>query len=92
MCLSFARLPICACCIYKLGLGIRTQGLYNNRTNRIHMLSLAEIKERLKDRNLAHVARETGLSHMTVWKIRNNAEGCSYATAETLSDYLEENL
>ena len=56
------------------------------------MLSLAEIKERLKDRNLAHVARETGLSHMTVWKIRNNADGCSYATAETLSDYLEENL
>lgn len=54
------------------------------------MLSLAEIKERLKDRNLAQVARDTGLSHVTVWKVKKYADGCSYNTLKTLSHYFEE--
>ncbi len=54
------------------------------------MLSLEEIRHKLKDRNLVIVARETGLSHLTVWKVRSGKyDNFSYATIRALSDYLE---
>jgi len=54
------------------------------------MLSLEEIRDKLRDRNLAAVARETGISHITVWKVRSgNQSNFSYATIRILSDYLE---
>lgn len=55
------------------------------------MLSLDEIKEKLRDRNLAHIARETGISHMTIWKVKTCADGCSYRTLKILSEYFEAN-
>jgi len=55
------------------------------------MLSLEEIRERLKDRNMAEVARKTGISHITVWKLRSGAQdNFSYATIKALSDYFGE--
>ena len=55
------------------------------------MLSLEEISGRLSDRTLTTVAKETGLTYMTVWKVRNRKQdNFSYATVKALSDYLEE--
>jgi hypothetical protein len=55
------------------------------------MLSLEQITDRLSDRILATVAKETGLTYMTVWKVRNRKQdNFSYATVKALSDYLEE--
>ena len=53
------------------------------------MLTLEQISKRLKDRNLAEVARQTGVSHVTVWKASTGRYGLSYSTVLTLSEYLE---
>ncbi len=54
------------------------------------MLALDEIQKRLQDRNLAVVARKTGLAHMTVWKVKAaKQENFAYDTIKRLSDYLE---
>jgi transcriptional regulator with XRE-family HTH domain len=54
------------------------------------MLSIEQIKEMLKDRNLEVVAERTGLSRQTLSNIRNGkAKSPSYSTVKTISDYLE---
>jgi transcriptional regulator with XRE-family HTH domain len=54
------------------------------------MLSVEQIKEMLKDRNLEIVAERTGLSRQTLSNIRNDkAKAPSYSTIKTISDYLE---
>lgn len=54
------------------------------------MLTLEQIRERLKDRNLAQVARESNLTHITVWKVKKGEqEDFAYSTVKALSDYLE---
>jgi transcriptional regulator with XRE-family HTH domain len=54
------------------------------------MLSVEQIKEMLKDRNLEIVAERTGLSRQTLSNIRNGkAKAPSYSTIKTISDYLE---
>lgn len=54
------------------------------------MLTMEEIKEKLKDRTLTKVAEATGLSYPTVWKIANEAnERTEYNTVKKISDYLE---
>jgi transcriptional regulator with XRE-family HTH domain len=54
------------------------------------MLSIEQIKEMLKDRNLEAVAERTGLSRQTLSNIRNDkAKAPSYSTIKTISDYLE---
>lgn len=55
-----------------------------------NMLSLEEIQRQLQDRNLVMVAKETGLSHMTVWVVKAaKKDNFSYRTIKRLSDYLE---
>jgi transcriptional regulator with XRE-family HTH domain len=54
------------------------------------MLTVEEIKDKLKDRTLTKVAEATGLSYPTVWKIANcESERVEYGTVKKLSDYLE---
>jgi transcriptional regulator with XRE-family HTH domain len=54
------------------------------------MLSIEQIREMLKDRNLEVVAERTGLSRQTLSNIRNSkAKSPSYSTIKTISDYLE---
>jgi DNA-binding Xre family transcriptional regulator len=54
------------------------------------MLSIEQIKEMLKDRNLEAVAERTGLSRQTLSNIRNDkAKAPAYRTIKTISDYLE---
>lgn len=54
------------------------------------MLSLDEIVEKLKDRNLPVVAKRTGISYMTVYNIaKQNNTNPSHSTLTKLSDYLK---
>ena len=67
--------------------------LYYIESIDIHMKELSEIVELLSDRNLSHVARKTGLSYMTVWRVKEGrAINICYDTLSRLSDYFEENL
>ena len=60
------------------------------KTKRLYMLSLDEIQKQLQDRNLVMVANATGLSYMTVWKVKTGKQdNFSYDTVKRLSDYLE---
>lgn len=52
------------------------------------MLSVEQIKEGLKDRRLQVVADATGLSYMTLKRVRDGDGVPSYKTVTTLSDYL----
>lgn len=57
------------------------------------MLTLEEIKQRLKGRNLKYIHSVTGLSYDVIWRIANDkATQPSYYTVKKLSDYLEANL
>lgn len=54
------------------------------------MLSLDEIVEKLKDRNLRIVANRIGISYMTVYNIaKQNNTNPSHTTLTKLSDYLK---
>jgi len=54
------------------------------------MLELKDIARRLQDRNLTHVARETGLSVKTVSRVKTGAgTNVTYNTLMALSEYLE---
>jgi len=55
------------------------------------MLTIQEIKEKLKDRNLMVVAYNSGVSYGTVVKIAKGCESCRYFTVKKVSDYLEKN-
>lgn len=55
------------------------------------MLTLTEISNRLKDRNISAVARATEISRTTLHLLRDNAEANpEYQTIAKLSDYFEE--
>jgi hypothetical protein len=59
-------------------------------TRGIIMLDLQQIKDKLKERRLPLVARETGLHYNTVRKIAADADvDVSYLTVKRISDYLE---
>lgn len=55
------------------------------------MLTINEIKERLKDRNLSEVSRQTGVSYSTIYNITKaeNLNGFIFQTIEALSNYLD---
>ena len=54
------------------------------------MLTLEEIRERLKDRNLKRVAAGSGMVYMTVIRIASGETADPrYSTLKVLSDYLE---
>ena len=53
------------------------------------MLTLEEIRDRLKDRRLQIVSVATGLHYNTIKSVRDNENGRpSYDTIKALSDYL----
>lgn len=55
--------------------------------------ALAGIRRELRDRNLAHVARITGISRQTVWNITNGiTTNPSHKTVERLAEYLRGDL
>jgi len=54
------------------------------------MMTIEEIQKRLSDRRLSKVAKETGLSSQTLWRIRENKMvSVKYDTAIKLSEYFE---
>lgn len=54
------------------------------------MLTIEEIRQRLSDRRLSKVAKETGLSTQTLWRIRQSEKvNITYDTATKLSQYFE---
>jgi len=53
------------------------------------MMTLRQIREALKDRNLSAVARNTNLSYGAVWRIANGSANVTYPTVEALSSYLQ---
>jgi DNA-binding phage protein len=54
------------------------------------MLSLEQVLEKLRDRNLTKVAKGSGLSPTTVHKIfKSQSVDVSYQSVKKLSDYLE---
>lgn len=56
------------------------------------MLTLEEIKERLKPYNLRAIAAETGLSYPIVWRAIRKNKPVKYEVVKTLSDYLSKPL
>ena len=52
------------------------------------MLPLTEIKALLRDRNLAEVARQSGVHRNTIYRLMHGAPKPSYATVSALSVYL----
>ncbi len=52
------------------------------------MMTLEQIREALEDRNLAEVARRTGVSRDTLYRIAAGVGSPSYETLKALSDYL----
>lgn len=57
------------------------------------MLKLCEVRARLRDTNLAALARSTGLSHKTLCDVMSERnKNPAYLTIERLSDYLTERV
>jgi transcriptional regulator with XRE-family HTH domain len=52
------------------------------------MLTIEEIRERLKDRNLRAVSEFAGVNYAALCNIYKGASNPSYRTLKTLSDYL----
>ncbi len=56
----------------------------------IYMMSIENIRQMLADRNLAAVAKASGLSYKTVRKLAGpDCKRVSYQSVKRLSDYLE---
>ena len=56
------------------------------------MLTIEEIRKRLEDRQLSKVARATGLSTQTLWRIRQSKDvSVRFDTAYKLAQYFERN-
>lgn len=53
-------------------------------------MTLVQIREALKDKNLAYVAREIGMTRQKLWAIaKGETANPSMLTAEKISEYLE---
>lgn len=54
------------------------------------MMTLEQVRAALSDRRLTDVARATGMSYDTVWRIANNhSPAVSYESVRRLSNYLQ---
>lgn len=53
------------------------------------MLTLDEIKQRLKPYNLRAIAEETGISYPILWRAIRKNKPVKYDVVKTLSDYLQ---
>ena len=52
------------------------------------MLSLDEIRERLRDRRYRRVAKAIGVHHQTIYNVMDENANPTHATLKKLSDYL----
>lgn len=53
------------------------------------MLTLDQVREALKDRNLNKVAKSSGISSAAIYRIMHENGQPLYSTVKALSDYLE---
>lgn len=53
------------------------------------MLTAAQVRQALRDRNLAHVSREIGMNRQQLWLIATGVTMPRADTLERISDYLE---
>lgn len=53
------------------------------------MLTVEQIRERLKHSNLKAVAESIGIHYNTLYRLMNTDADPSYSTVKTVSDYLE---
>ena len=53
------------------------------------MLTLSQIQDALKDRNIAHVSRKVGISRQQLWMIANGRVNPRATTLEKISNYIE---
>lgn len=54
------------------------------------MMTLEQIKEKLKDRNLTAVAEATGINKHTIYRFMNGQPNPAYETVRRLAEYLNE--
>ena len=55
-----------------------------------NMMTLPQIREQLKDRNIAYVAREIGMTRQQLWLIATGVHANpTQKTLERISEYLE---
>lgn len=52
------------------------------------MLSLPEIRERLRDRRVRRVAEAIGVHHQTIYNVMDPSSNPQHSTLKALSDYL----
>lgn len=52
------------------------------------MMTLEEVIEALKDRNIRSVSRNSGIPYATIYRL-SKGENVTYQTVKDLSDYLE---
>ncbi len=55
------------------------------------MLTLDQIRERLRDRNIKAVSEKAGVHYNAVYRFMNGQSNPSYETVRKLCDYLEAN-
>lgn len=55
----------------------------------VHMLTIEQVKEKLKPMNLQYVSRETGIHGNILYRIMKGQRSASYETVKKLSDWLE---
>lgn len=53
------------------------------------MLTLEQVRDRLKHSNLRAVAQAAGLHYNTLYNLMDNSKTPSYSTVKALSDYLQ---
>ena len=54
------------------------------------MLTIEQVREKLKPMNLKHVSRDANMEYMQIWKLLNNKyASVPYDVVKQLSDYLE---
>jgi hypothetical protein len=79
--------------LQNVALGARLVNIRSAKFNikmAVSMLSLCKIKEKLKDRRVDIVAKETGLHYNTVRMVRDDPKANpTYRVIKALSDYLE---
>jgi predicted transcriptional regulator len=54
------------------------------------MLTIDQIREALKDRNLMHVAEQTGVSYSALHRLATGAAEPNYTTVKAIAEYLQQ--
>jgi len=57
----------------------------------VRLMTVNEVRNKLRDRRLSYVAEECGLTYMSLARIKNEAGNPSVKTLEKLSVYFDEN-